>query len=97
MYNASKMWYNSTITRNEKMNKKEELLIIFMEECAEAAIEASKIMRFGKGNELLESEVGDLTCMIQLLEESGMIDMANVQACADAKREKLKKWSDLNV
>ena len=52
------------------MTKDEELLVIFMEECAEATIEASKIIRFGKGAELLESEIGDITCMIQLMEEA---------------------------
>lgn len=97
MYNIPKMWYNGSIIRNNKMNTTEELLVIFMEECNEAAIEASKIIRFGKGTERLESEVGDVICMIKLLEEQGMIDMTNVQYCADAKREKLKKWSTLNV
>ena len=79
------------------MQKDQEMLVIFMEECSEAAIEASKILRFGKGSTLLESEIGDLTCMIQLLEEQGVIDMNNVLACADAKRNKLKTWSNLDV
>ena len=79
------------------MQKDQEILVIFMEECSEAAIEASKILRFGKGATLLESEIGDLTCMIQLLEEQGVIDMNNVLACADAKRNKLKTWSNLDV
>lgn len=79
------------------MQKDQEILVIFMEECSEAAIEASKILRFGKGTTLLESEIGDLTCMIQLLEEQGVIDMNNVLACADAKRNKLKTWSNLDV
>lgn len=79
------------------MQKDQEMLVIFMEECSEAAIEASKILRFGKGTTLLESEIGDLTCMIQLLEEQGVIDMNNVLACADAKRNKLKTWSNLDV
>ena len=79
------------------MQKDQEMLVIFMEECSEAAIEASKILRFGKGATLLESEIGDLTCMIQLLEEQGVIDMNNVLACADAKRNKLKTWSNLDV
>jgi|TARA_R110001592_G_scaffold12620_1_gene59759 hypothetical protein len=79
------------------MTNKEEMLIIFMEECAEASIEASKIMRFNKGPDLLESEIGDIMCMIKLLAESGEIDMDAVELCADVKREKLKKWSDLDL
>ena len=78
------------------MTKDEELLVIFMEECAEATIEASKIIRFGKGAELLESEIGEITCMIQLMEEAQLIRKDNVLACADAQREKLKKWSNLD-
>ena len=79
------------------LDTNQEALIIFMEECNEAAIEASKILRFGKGADLLESEIGDVMCMIKILEETGMVDMNNVLACADAKRTKLKTWSNLNV
>jgi hypothetical protein len=79
------------------MDQKQELLTIFMEECAEASIEASKIIRFNKGYQLLESEIGDVMCMIQMIEEAGMISMASVLACADAKREKLKQWSNLDA
>lgn len=78
-----------------KLTEEVELLTIFAEECSEAAIEAAKHIRFG--NSKLESEVGDLMCMIQLLEEKGFINMDNVAYCADAKREKLKQWSNLNV
>ena len=85
------------LIRSKYYAKDQEILVIFMEECSEAAIEASKILRFGKGATLLESEIGDLTCMIQLLEEQGVIDMNNVLACADAKRNKLKTWSNLDV
>ena len=77
------------------MTEEQELLVIFMEEVAEAAVEASKLLRFGKSN--LETEIGDVMCMITLLEEQGYIDMRTVMMCADAKREKLKKWSNLNV
>lgn len=82
-----------------KMSQEQELLTILMEECSEVAIEAAKIMRFGDANtncDTLESEIGDLMCMIKLLEERRMIKMDNVEHCMDAKREKLKKWSNLN-
>lgn len=83
---------------NDQLTERDELMVILMEECSEVAIEAAKMIRFGyDNNQKLESEVGDLMCMLNLLEESGLINWENVDACADAKREKLKKWSNLNL
>ena len=82
-----------------ELNQRQELLTILMEECAEVSIEAAKIMRFGEKQssfDTLESEVGDLLCMVKLLEEKGYIRPENVEHCVNAKREKLKKWSDLH-
>tara|TARA_B100000123_G_C25619784_1_gene379588 strand:- start:203 stop:469 length:267 start_codon:yes stop_codon:yes gene_type:complete len=82
------------------IDEKEELLVIFMEECAEASVEASKVIRFGRNDEEIGSlsrEVGDLMCMINLLEEYGLINRNQINQYALAKREKLKKWSNLNV
>ena len=82
------------------IDEKEELLVIFMEECAEASVEASKVIRFGRNDEEVGSlarEVGDLVCMINLLEEYGLINRNQINQYALAKREKLKKWSNLNV
>jgi hypothetical protein len=77
-----------------KLTEEVELLTIFAEECSEAAIEAAKQIRFG--NSKIESEVGDLMCMINLLHEKGYINMDNVAYCTEAKRNKLKQWSNLN-
>lgn len=76
-------------------DKLQELLTITMEECAEVTVEASKIIRFGNGSQVLENEIGDVMCMFELLAENGYIDWAEVSLRAEAKREKLKKWSDL--
>lgn len=78
-------------------DKNHELLTIFMEECAEAIVEASKVMRFGNDTQTLESEVGDLFCMINLLHKYDLISWTNVEYCAEAKYEKLKQWSNLNL
>lgn len=78
------------------IDEKEELLVIFMEECAEAQVEASKIIRFGSSN-AINNEVGDLLCMVELLKEYGLIDMGMVNKATKAKREKLKKWSNLKL
>lgn len=74
-----------------------ELLTIFMEECAECIVEGSKIKRFGfsdssKGK--LEKEIGDLVCMISLLSEKGYINQENINLNSLAKREKLKDWTN---
>ena len=85
---------------NINIDEKEELLVIFMEECAEASVEASKIIRFGQNDEEIGSinrEVGDLICMINLLEEYGIINRNEINKYTLAKREKLKKWSNLNL
>tara|TARA_B000000557_G_scaffold157515_1_gene127669 strand:+ start:1280 stop:1546 length:267 start_codon:yes stop_codon:yes gene_type:complete len=85
---------------NINIDEKEELLVIFMEECAEASVEASKIIRFGQNDEEIGSlvkEVGDLVCMINLLEEYGILNRNQINQYALNKREKLKKWSNLNV
>ena len=81
-------------------NKQQELLTIVMEECAEVTVECSKIKRFGplKHNVTnLEKEIGDLMCMVMLLEEAKLIDINNVEKAIANKREKLKKWSNLDV
>ena len=85
---------------NVSIDEKEELLVIFMEECAEASVEASKVIRFGRNDEEVGSlarEVGDLMCMINLLEDYGLINRNQINQYALAKKEKLKKWSNLNL
>jgi hypothetical protein len=66
-----------------------------MEECAEAIMEASKVIRFGNGTDRLEAEIGDIYCMLTLMHESDMFSWNNVEMLADAKQEKLRKWSNL--
>lgn len=82
------------------MNKVEELMVIMAEECSEVAIECAKVIRFANQDgrqPQLEREVGDLMCMYELAVEAGLIDPAMVAIAAKDKREKLKKWSDLDV
>jgi NTP pyrophosphatase (non-canonical NTP hydrolase) len=85
------------MNKNQEVN---ELLTIFMEECSEGAIEASKHIRFGDEREgckviPLENEVGDILCMIDLLCEYELIDIEDALERSKQKREKLKKWSNL--
>ena len=81
----------------------DEVLAITQEECAEVVQAISKVMRFGLEGEYngttnksrLEEEVGDLMCMLQLLEEKGYVDWSLVSLHAARKKEKLKKWSNI--
>lgn len=76
-------------------NERDEILTILMEECAEATVEASKIIRFNGGFDRLEAELGDLMCMMEILVEKNYIRTENIGQYAQAKRLKLKKWSDI--
>ena len=88
------------------MNSSErEIMLIAQEECAEVTQAISKVFRFGidgvhngrTNKQRLEEEVGDLMCMIQLMHEHGLIDAEKTVDAAEHKREKLKKWSNIDV
>ncbi len=78
---------------------------ILQEECAEVIQAVSKVKRFGIDNEYngvsnrehLTEEVGDLLAMIELLAQGNYVDMNAVYAYAMAKKDKLRKWSDIKV
>jgi NTP pyrophosphatase (non-canonical NTP hydrolase) len=80
-----------------------EILDIMQEECGEVVQVISKCRRFGLDNKYTEDsatnrsrlteEVGDLMCMIQLMQEAGIVDIAEVMFAAGKKRVKLREWS----
>lgn len=78
-------------------NKKEECLVVLMEECGEVIQECSKILRFGNDASKLTKELGDLQMMINLTANHLDIDLVQIGIHANEKREKLKKYSDLIV
>jgi NTP pyrophosphatase (non-canonical NTP hydrolase) len=75
--------------------KKQEALIILMEECGEVIQEASKILRFGNDTDRLTKELGDLQCMINQTATHLEIDSVQIGIHANEKRDKLKKYSNL--
>ena len=75
--------------------KKQEALIILMEECGEVIQEASKILRFGNDTGNLTKELGDLQCMINQTATHLEIDSVQIGIHANEKRDKLKKYSNL--
>ena len=84
-------------------DKVNEIYAITQEECAEVVQAISKVMRFGldtshngrTNREHLSEELGDLQCMISLLMETGVCDIADVKMAAQRKRDKLRQWSTI--
>ena len=82
-----------------------ETLLILQEECAEVTQAVSKCFRFGLYNvkpgkpatnvEHLETEIGDVLAMIDILVEQGIVDKARLADATAAKKEKLKQWSNI--
>ena len=79
-----------------------EVLIIAQEEAAEVIQEISKVFRFGIDaphrdgmlhRERLQTEVGDLLCMIDLMIDHRLIDPVQIEIARQAKVGKLKKYS----
>lgn len=81
----------------------EEVMLIAQEECAEVVQAISKCFRFGFNDEYngltnkqrLEEEVGDLLCMLELMQQHGIIDSSKVLEANVRKRLKLKEWSNV--
>jgi len=86
-------------------NKVAETLGILQKECAEVIVEISKCRRFGlksvhykTGEEhvhMLEQEIGDVLAMVDILIQQSIIDPAALTTAKLAKKEKLKKWSNI--
>lgn len=85
--------------------QEQEIMDILQEECSEVIQMVSKCRRFGLdethiktgelNRDLLTGEIGDVMCMIELLQERGVINAPSVQAAIRAKRERLKQWSNI--
>lgn len=84
------------------MNRREHLLSIVSEECAEIAQRASKAARFGLGEiqygqdqnnaQRLVAEYADLRGVIELLEEDGHLVIPDLRPLIDAKKAKVEKF-----
>ena len=80
-----------------KLEGRQELLVITMEECGELIQECSKALRkqdlFEQQN--LKDEIGDVYAMINLLVEYDVVSWKDLEERVEHKKNKLKKWSDL--
>ena len=80
-----------------------ELMIITMEECGELTQASSKVIRtmMSEGEipdhatEKLTQEVADVLCMIEIMQEYGLVKHDDIIEGIERKRDKLRKWSDL--
>ena len=77
------------------MKKKEEMLVITMEECGELIQACSKMLRFDEDQDYtqLQEEIGDVMCMIEILKDGGLVSDEQIQERIKVKKEKLMKWS----
>ena len=80
-----------------RLDERQQLLVILMEECGELIQECSKNLRRGEffDREDFKNEVGDVYAMINLLHEWDVISWDEIEERERVKRRKLSKWSDL--
>jgi len=85
-------------------DRQREVLVVAQEEAAEVIQEISKVFRFGLDAEhrdgmphraKLETEVGDLLCMIDLMIDHRLIDPTKVEMARMAKVHKLRRYSGI--
>ena len=85
------------------MDKITQMMVITMEECGELTQVCSKLLRKRHTqNEIsdetkykLTKEVADVMCMIELMEDEGLIEHDEIRAGIQSKRDKLRVWSNL--
>ena len=80
------------------MNKRQEMLVITMEECAELSQACSKLIRFQDDQseqdiKNLQDEIGDVMCMIDIMKHSGLVSEEQIEERKLVKKDKLMKWS----
>ena len=77
------------------MQKREEMLVITMEECGELIQACSKMLRFGEDQDYtqLQEEIGDVMCMIEILRDGGLVNDKQIADRIKVKKENLMKWS----
>tara|TARA_E500000331_G_scaffold141019_1_gene137753 strand:+ start:522 stop:776 length:255 start_codon:yes stop_codon:yes gene_type:complete len=81
-----------------QLDAQQQLMVITAEECGELIQVCSKILRqgtFDNKREHLVEELGDVLCMMQLIQEWDIVSWQELEDRAEVKREKLAKWSEL--
>ena len=85
------------MSQMKKLDARQELLVITMEECGELIQACSKAIRCDDyhDNEKLIEESGDVMCMIELLQQYDLVSYQEIDERVIEKRNKLRKWSNL--
>ncbi len=80
-----------------KLDGRQELLVLMMEECGELIQECSKCLRKQElfDMENLKKEIGDVYTMIELMHEWDVVSWTEIEERVKEKRKKLSEWSDL--
>lgn len=83
-----------------------EVLLILSEECAEVVQAISKCQRFGMdaykpgkpktNREHLEEELGDVLCMIEILQDMKIVSSQQLEQAKQQKLQKLRCWSTID-
>lgn len=82
-----------------KLDARQQLMVLLMEECGELIQECSKNLRKRElfDRQKFKDEVGDVYTMIDLLHEWDVVSWNEIEERREVKRNKLSKWSDLIV
>ena len=82
--------------KNSPINKLQQLMCITMEECGELIQACSKALRRQDiDDQNLRDEIGDVMCMIELMQEWDIVGWTEIENRVEHKRDKLKQWSGL--
>ena len=81
----------------KKLDARQELLVITMEECGELIQSCSKALRRGKlfDDTELKQEIADVQAMINLMVEWDVLSWTEIEDGVERKRNKLARWSKL--
>ena len=81
----------------KEMCGRQQLLVLTMEECGELIQACSKALRKQELFEYqnLKDEIGDVMCMLELMQDWDVVSYAEIEERVSTKRAKLAKWSEL--
>ena len=89
------------MSQMKKLDARQELLVITMEECGELVQSCSKLLRRqelysdSEYVQNLKEEIGDVYTMIDLMVEWDVLSWEEIEQRRNFKRKKLSKWSEL--
>ena len=81
----------------KEMCGRQQLLVVTMEECGELIQACSKALRKQELFEYqnLKDEIGDVMCMLELMQDWDVVSYAEIEERVSTKRAKLAQWSEL--